>query len=259
MVVVDIKAKEQEAQRLLSEKSYQDAADLFYEAGQLYRDRGQHQPGSLCFSSAASCWTLELGEKTFYHAAKLYRQAAQEAELANDLEYASLLYRHAAICYERDMEYLGFSECFFLSKEFYRKFLFKTLFTPRDATHLKDNRSSAGLKTMSSRLIKWLALTFSAALWGHGERPFRTVLSGAIFILVCALLYTRGEVMTAGGRSQLDIFEAVYFSVVTFTTVGYGDIAPLGFNRSIVVLEAFGGLFIAPLFLTGLCRKYLRF
>lgn len=259
MVTVDIKAKEQAAQRLLSEHAYQAAAEAFGEAGQMYRDSGEHQPASVCFASAASCWTLHLGEKTFHHAAKLYKTAAQEAEESNNPEYAALMYRHAAICYERDLEYLGFSECFFLSKEYYRRYLFHSLVRPAKDYYEKEETHRLTFRLTCSRLVQWLALTFSSCLWGHGDRPFRTIIFGAFFVLGCALLYMLGDVMKAGVVSQLNIFEAIYFSVVTFTTLGYGDIVPLGVNRTIVVLEAFGGLFIIPLFITGLCRKYLRF
>jgi hypothetical protein len=259
MVTVDIKAKEEAAQRLLAEHAYQEAAEVFAEVGQMYREVGEHQTSAMCIASAASCWTLHLGEKTYYHAAKLYKTAAQEAEEAHNLEYAALMYRHAAICYERDLEYLGFSECFYLSKEFYRRYLCRSLFVPGKDYYAKEKTRRPDSHFTFPHLLQWLALTFSSWLWGHGERPFRTVLFAAMVILGCALLYMQGFVMKAGGVGQLNFLEAVYFSVVTFTTVGYGDIVPLGVNRSIVIAEAFGGLFIAPLFLTGLCRKYLRF
>jgi hypothetical protein len=45
---------------------------------------------------------------------------------------------------------------------------------------------------------------------------------------------------------------------VTFTTVGYGDIIAVGFNKAVAMLEAFCGIFIMPLFIIGLSRKYLR-
>jgi len=52
--------------------------------------------------------------------------------------------------------------------------------------------------------------------------------------------------------------EALYFSAVTFTTVGCGDFLPLGWVRGVSVAEAFCGVALMPLFLIGLARRYLR-
>ncbi|MEK6858636.1 MAG: potassium channel family protein, partial [Nanoarchaeota archaeon] len=38
--------------------------------------------------------------------------------------------------------------------------------------------------------------------------------------------------------------DALYFSTVTITTVGYGDFVPLGVNRWLAALEAFLGMLI---------------
>ena len=52
--------------------------------------------------------------------------------------------------------------------------------------------------------------------------------------------------------------QALYFSVITFTTVGYGDITPTGMTKAMAMIEVFCGIFIVPIFIVGLSRKYLR-
>jgi hypothetical protein len=255
----DIKSLEKEAHRLLDEKEYQEAAELFFRVAGSYKEGRYHQQAALCFAFAASSWALKAGEKTFYNAATMYEKGAQEAESAHNLEYASLLHKHAAICYERDLEYLGFSECFYRSKECYRKFLKESLFTANKSKDESGTAQKRPLKELARRFLLWCFLTFSYILWGHGERPGRTIVFGCSLILGFALLYTCGYVKSSEEVIRPNILEAFYFSVVTFTTVGYGDILPLGLNKAIAGLEAFGGLFIAPVFITGLCRKYLRF
>ena len=252
----DIKSIEKEAHRLLDEKEYQGAAELFSRAAGSHQEHRHHQQAALCFALAASCWALKAGEKTFYNAAAMYEKAAREAEATGNFEYASLLHKHAAICYERDLEYLGFSECFYRSKECYRKFLKLSLF---DAHKVINEPGGRSLRNSIRQLISWCLLTFSWILWGHGERPQRTIILGCLLIVGYAFIYTLGFVETRQAVVRPHLFQAVYYSVITFTTVGYGDIVPLGLNKVFAILEALSGLCIAPVFITGLCRKYLRF
>ena len=76
--------------------------------------------------------------------------------------------------------------------------------------------------------------------------------------------------MNSGGQVltfELDnnIFEniktfgtSLYFSVVTFTTLGYGDIGPVGWARPFAALEAFGGVVMNTLFMLTFVKKMSR-
>ena len=49
-------------------------------------------------------------------------------------------------------------------------------------------------------------------------------------------------------KDNIDIFDALYFSVVTFTSLGYGDLSPIGIGRLIAAIVVISGLiFIALL------------
>lgn len=248
---------EKNAQELLLEGKFQQAYESFENAAKIYKAEGNHKESALCFASAAGSWALKSREESFYNSARAYQDAAHEAEAAHDLEYASLLYRYAAISYERDMEFINYSECFYASKECLRNFLLLSLFIPGKVFRIGVNgeeRKRAGWKM----ILQLLALTFSSLLWGHGERPARTFFTAIFLVFLTALLYTQGQLVSGEVVFKPDFFQAFYFSVVTFTTVGFGDITPVGFNKLIVIIEAFCGLFIIPVFITGLSRKYLR-
>ncbi|MFH0877569.1 MAG: ion channel [Candidatus Omnitrophota bacterium] len=231
---------------------------LFKKAAQIYRTKGLHKESAMCFASAASCWAAKAGEKPFFQSAANYREAALEAEADGDWEYASLLYRYAAISFERDMEFSDFSDCFYRSKECHRTFLALRLFRRAKLTGAGFGHQPKGIRGFLREVFLWLSLTLSSTVWGYGEKPGRTLLSGLFLILVSAASFTQLSFLENGMVSRPDFWQAFYFSVVTFTTVGYGDIAPIGLARGIVVLELFCGLFIVPLFIVGLSRKYLR-
>lgn len=72
----------------------------------------------------------------------------------------------------------------------------------------------------------------------------------AAYILVFTLYFAfSGLVQSPDG---VDLRTAFYFSVVTWTTLGYGDLQPLPEDRLIAAFAAFMGYFYMAI-LTGLC------
>ena len=55
-----------------------------------------------------------------------------------------------------------------------------------------------------------------------------------------------------------DFLESLYFSFVTFTTLGYGDYAPTQAFQLVATAEAFFGAFMIALFVLVFGRKMLR-
>ena len=256
-----IKLIEKEAQQLFDQQKYKEASELFSQAAAYYQGLGQHQQAAFMFASAAGCLSLKAGEKAvFYYAATVYEKGAREAETASDFEYASMLYKHAGTCYERDLVFSDLAECFYRSKECYRKHLGSTLFPWKRAYRKSGTKPKFNFIELNKRFLDWFSLAFSSVLWGHGERPQRTLILGAFIILASAFFYTQGQVIKNDLVCKLNLLDAFYFSVVNFTRVGYGEIRPIGFNKGLANLEAIiSGIFIIPIFITGLCRKYLRF
>jgi len=56
---------------------------------------------------------------------------------------------------------------------------------------------------------------------------------------------------------NLSLREAIYFAGVTFTTIGYGDIAPLGTARYVAVSEGAVGVTLLSALLVAMTRKYV--
>jgi hypothetical protein len=104
---------------------------------------------------------------------------------------------------------------------------------------------------------------------GYGESPARVILFSIMLILIFATLYFFSGLSFSGDSLAFNpneslwqnikyYFSALYFSVVTFTTLGYGDLAPIGIARAFAALEAFMGSFTLALFVVVFVKKMTR-
>ena len=111
---------------------------------------------------------------------------------------------------------------------------------------------------------KWVDL-----FCGYGEQPIRVILCSLAFVSICAVLYFFLHINTgmnfigyhpgAGFLRNLEDFgNCFYFSIVTFTTLGYGDITPHGWARPLAAFEAFCGSFTLALFVVVFVKKMTR-
>lgn len=56
----------------------------------------------------------------------------------------------------------------------------------------------------------------------------------------------------------MNFLNCLYFSFVTFTTLGYGDLHPVGITKTFATIEAFTGVFMLALFVLTMGRKMMR-
>ena len=110
------------------------------------------------------------------------------------------------------------------------------------------------LATGSSRI--WLLILW--LLCGYGERPARTFASFLVTIFVFALIYSQLTLIGPDGPIHHDLPNSIYFSVVTFTSLGYGDIRPVGWAKFFAGTEALLGIFLISLFVFVFCRRMFR-
>ena len=83
----------------------------------------------------------------------------------------------------------------------------------------------------------------------------------ALFALLFALPVCTFSVAGADGETApraLNLAEALYYSGITFTTIGYGDIAPVDWTRLLAVIEGVLGVVLISSFLVSLVRKYIE-
>ncbi len=122
----------------------------------------------------------------------------------------------------------------------------------------------------------WAWLMGYRAMWaamyllcGYGERPSWIVGWILALILIFAGCHTWAGVADLKAGTEVDaatpngvvhsFWTALYFSVITFTSLGYADLAPApGIGRALAGLEAVLGIVMMSLFLICIVRKYSR-
>lgn len=98
----------------------------------------------------------------------------------------------------------------------------------------------------------------------YGECPSRVLFTAFIILLISTFLYTIFGIKSGVDPStntpilEKGFLTSLYFSLVTFTTLGYGDYAPLGWIRVVATLQAISGLILTSLFMVTLVRKHSR-
>jgi len=116
--------------------------------------------------------------------------------------------------------------------------------------------------------IKWLRASISRYTLLYGESP-KHVISFAISVIVFSgLLYPLGGFREANSSNiiQADsvsewftlLPEAMYFSTLTFTTLGFGDFQPVGWGKVLAVTETALGATILALLVFVLGRRAAR-
>lgn len=125
--------------------------------------------------------------------------------------------------------------------------------------YVKFNRIKCSESSFSIRTLYWLFDIVSE----YGESPRRVVFSAVLTILMSSIIYTllgikSGVLGNGQAIIEKDFMTSLYFSFVTFTTLGYGDYSPIGFARVIATFQAVAGLILTSLFMVSLFRKYSR-
>ncbi len=114
----------------------------------------------------------------------------------------------------------------------------------------------------TSKMRERGGLTLYKLLAGYGERYWNIATVSVSIILMFALLYGTTDCLQysiENPRLHKEIIDVVYFSFVTFTTLGLGDITPLtSLGKILICCEAIVGAFMIAVFVVVFVRKMAR-
>lgn len=131
-------------------------------------------------------------------------------------------------------------------------------------------------KLMEQKLLKGIEKIKSYIFWmlcGYGERPTYALITSIEVVLFFTITYMFTGLNVEGYSINYkilfisglpieslisDFMKSLYFSIVTFTTVGYGDITPVGYSVLLSGLEMFLGVTMVGVWTATLARKITR-
>ncbi|WP_018693777.1 ion channel [Algicola sagamiensis] len=188
---------------------------------------------------------IEIGETLFQEG------VAKDAEKNNDMDMALDNYEQSEEIY-RDLRKAAETQGLF---ELAGKYMHRELTMRRYQYPMYSN------KRIFSKFIDLLC--------GYGEKPINVIFFSLSLIFICACFYFFLGVGSPDDPIQFNIkhdaitnmshfFSSLYYSVVTFTTLGYGDITPYGITRLVAAVEAFCGSFTLALFVVVFVKKMTR-
>lgn len=105
---------------------------------------------------------------------------------------------------------------------------------------------------------------------GYGERPFNSLLASLLLILLCGTLYMffgvsyNNEILIFHPTSTTflpppdKLILWYHFSLVTFSTVGYGNVTPIGGSLVVSAAEMVLGVIMVGIWVSTLVRKMVR-
>ena len=114
------------------------------------------------------------------------------------------------------------------------------------------------------RFLEWLLVDLTCA---YGASYMRIIFSAFLIVFaVTVLVLLVGDLKLVNSLVKFDdlplgkkFLYASYFSVITFTTMGYTDVYPIGeLTRALAGIEALMGAFVMTLFVVVFVRKFMR-
>lgn len=101
----------------------------------------------------------------------------------------------------------------------------------------------------------WLLSVLEEILWGYGERPSRIIISGLTILAFYSGIYYR-ILNSVPKQTKHSLLDCIYFSITTFTTLGYDHISPSTATMKILSgTEALTGVFMMGLFVAGFANR----
>jgi len=198
----------------------------------------------------------EFNEKTLLFNANLYQSKIDNSTLK--FAYANL---DKIVLQEKNQLYKKAKEVYRNLKNYFRQ---EGLYDVSGDYYYRERLMENKCNREEKKIFIWIFDTLLKLTTGYGEKPLNILLWWIGIIFVYAFTYDVFNGIYNGIAYNITsynpkFFEALYFSIVTFTTLGFGDLAPKpGFFQLFASFEALLGAIFMAMFIFVFARKMIR-
>ena len=211
-----------------------------------------------------------------FNAARLYRTVFTDTRINQETDFGEeLIYEETAATSDDREEMLTESESAIWIYQTLQGLLETNAMPGRSLTYyLREMDLRRRTAWQTGNYLAALRLEGSRWIMRYGSSPWRVITTSVVLMVLCAVLYPlTGGVQEVGvdraitysveDPSQTPLwwlvtvfFTSLYFSAITFATLGYGDIQPVGpWARAIAGLESLVGSMLMALLVFVLTRR----
>lgn len=226
-----------------------------------------------CAFRLAVCAELnkDFREKDLIEFWKTASEMAEKAKMSREASECLRKAAHYSVRMSEHREAAGyFEKAFNLSNELSFSDKIQLLRDSRAQFQISGDHDSASrifrkekeIEYKESDTTKKIAMLFYRFTSNYGESPIFVIFNICLVLILSTLASFFIGITASKGIVKYSweaFFNSAYFSVVTFTTLGYGDFSPTNFSGKILAcIVAFSGLVYTSLLMVTIVRKYSR-
>lgn len=203
----------------------------------------------------------DLKESKFDQYTKLYKVRLYNCNLERSTLKNAVKNLDKIIVQEKEKKYKEAKEIYILLKNYFRQ---EGMFNISGKYYYREKLMETKYNWKEKKYLQWIGNIFLKLTTGYGERPLNILISWVIIIFGFTFIYYIFSGIFNGIAYNIisykpNFLEALYFSIVTFTTLGFGDLAPKpGFFQLFASFEALIGAIFMALFIFVFVRKMIR-
>ena len=241
------------ATEALDNQKILEAAELFLEAAKEYEKAKEYQEAGDSYTNAGYAYYDKAKEEIKTYIENQPDSKNNAKKILDKLTYAHECFHNSRMMFQEEGFHTQARESYINEMKTYRKL------TIQKHKFQKKYRNITGFYNIKWRSRIWLFILEYTCK--YGESPLRFAIWVLAIILIFASLYSPCGFVELGGVEWKDniiddAITATHFSVITFSTLGYGNIHPINLAAKIITcIEVFIGYITFGILLVLISRK----